>query len=342
MIVLVSANRGGNDAIQFQTWMVPSQEPDTILVPSGEKPTDDTLSLWALSCCATRTSVDESAHHSHMHEHASATPAAHTHRHHKHAIAQRERASAAHPTLPRSRRQSMTRSSCRQVRSSRTAQVLREQTVAQPSAPASTHLRSARTPTHTLQLLPHLGPPPSQARQQHTARPRTPHCQAPFARARRDPRAVGRKAHGLHKVDVGAHLHRHQRQCGRICAPHHMHSHLQTLPHQHAHRTHKHASSTSSERNPPHTFMLLSLEPDTIRVPSGEKLTEKTMSLWALVSTTSSASVDASAHRSAAVTHLDSTDTPAPTPTATTSKQRERSLRTPHSHASVFGARHDP
>ena len=63
MIVLVSASRGGKLAIQFQTRMLPSDEPDTILVPSGEKPTEYTRPLWALGCSSTSAILDASAHH---------------------------------------------------------------------------------------------------------------------------------------------------------------------------------------------------------------------------------------------------------------------------------------
>eukprot|EP00966_Prymnesium_polylepis_P331860 7387425-Prymnesium_polylepis.2 len=38
-------------------------EPDTILVPSGEKPTQSTLSLWALVCSSTIANVNASTQH---------------------------------------------------------------------------------------------------------------------------------------------------------------------------------------------------------------------------------------------------------------------------------------
>eukprot|EP00966_Prymnesium_polylepis_P331861 7387425-Prymnesium_polylepis.3 len=55
--------------------------------------------------------------------------------------------------------------------------------------------------------------------------------------------------------------------------------------------------------------MLLSLEPDTILVPSGEKLTERTKVLWALVCSSTSASVDPSAQAQARP-YLDHCPTP--------------------------------
>eukprot|EP00966_Prymnesium_polylepis_P242335 5604218-Prymnesium_polylepis.1 len=50
----------------------------------------------------------------------------------------------------------------------------------------------------------------------------------------------------------------------------------------------------------PHSLMLVSLDTDTILVPSGEKATEFTQSLWAIVCSATSASVDASASRKCA------------------------------------------
>ena len=47
----------------------------------------------------------------------------------------------------------------------------------------------------------------------------------------------------------------------------------------------------------PHNLMLPSMEPDTIVVPSGEKLTESTFPLWAFVCSATGANVDASVCR---------------------------------------------
>mmetsp|Transcript_15185 Transcript_15185/g.45556 ORF Transcript_15185/g.45556 Transcript_15185/m.45556 type:complete len:103 (-) Transcript_15185:336-644(-) len=41
--------------------MLKSSEPDTILVPSGEKPTDCTALVWTLVCSSTSANVDASA-----------------------------------------------------------------------------------------------------------------------------------------------------------------------------------------------------------------------------------------------------------------------------------------
>eukprot|EP00966_Prymnesium_polylepis_P161991 3743734-Prymnesium_polylepis.2 len=129
----------------------------------------------------------------------------------------------------------------------------------------------------------------------------TPQLYALVSRARHDPRAIGREAHGIHIAAAGAQPLSHQRQC-RICAAQ---QHTHTL----AADSHTVAARRSTredgarECRPPQSLMLESEEPDTIFVPSGEKTTDHTSALWAHVCSATSASVDPSAPRKRAHTH---------------------------------------
>ena len=125
-------------------------------------------------------------------------------------------------------------------------------------APSHTHARTfSCTPFRT---------PPQHTRstreQQRERAPPTPHFDAVVARARHDPRAVRREAHGIHPVAVCAWLLRHQRHIRRICATHHAGA---QAPSATAHCTFAATASirqhSASERRSPQTVTLPPAEP---------------------------------------------------------------------------------